>query len=74
MFLRILLITVVLVALAIIGLAIRILLKPRGRFPETHVGHNKKMREMGIKCAKSNDIGCTPANRTGECGECGLRN
>lgn len=70
---KLLLITLALVALALIGMAIRILLVPKGKFPDTHVGHNKKMREMGIKCAQHNDIGCVSINRTGECEGCDLK-
>ena len=72
MFLKVLLITALLVALSFIGLAIRILLKPKGKFPETHISKNKKMREMGIKCAQHNDVGCTEINRTGGCEGCDL--
>jgi membrane protein insertase Oxa1/YidC/SpoIIIJ len=66
MFLKLLLLTLALVAIAVIGMAIRILLVPKGKFPDTHIGNNKKMREMGIKCARHNDIGRVSINHTGE--------
>jgi len=66
MFLKLLLLTLALVAIAVIGMAIRILLVPKGKFPDTHIGNNKKMREMGIKCARHNDIGRISINRTNE--------
>ena len=59
MFIKLLLISVLFLGIAFAGLGIRILLKPGGRFPETHVGRNKEMRKLGIKCAQKTDIGCT---------------
>jgi len=50
-----LLAAVVLLALAFSALGIRILLKKNGFFPQTKIGHNKKMREKGIECAFSQD-------------------
>ena len=32
----------ILIGIAVIGLAIRIIIIKGGRFPETHVGHNKR--------------------------------
>ncbi len=60
MLLKMLIISVIVVALSMAGLAITILLKPRGEFPETHVGHNREMRKRGITCAKRTDLGCNP--------------
>ncbi len=54
-FLKLLLIVVVLVAIGVVFLAIRILLKRNGQFPETHVGHNRNMRSKGITCVKTMD-------------------
>lgn len=45
----------ILIGIAVIGLAIRIIIIKGGRFPETHVGHNKEMRKRGIFCAKAFD-------------------
>ena len=59
MFIKLLLITAFFFGIAVAGLGIRILLMPGGRFPETHVGRNKEMRKLGIKCAQKTDIGCT---------------
>ena len=44
MLLKLLIISAVLIGLALAGLAITILLKPKGQFPDTHVSHNKEMR------------------------------
>lgn len=46
------LITTVLVAFAFIALGVGIFFRKEGKFPETEVGHNKHMRELGIYCAK----------------------
>ncbi|NOX84501.1 MAG: hypothetical protein GXO86_00820 [Chlorobi bacterium] len=50
-----LLATVIVVAIAFTAMAVRILLKKNGYFPQTKIGHNKKMREKGIECAFSQD-------------------
>jgi len=52
---KVFLLAIALVALAMVGLAIRILLKKGGQFPNTHVGGNKNMRERGIYCAQTLD-------------------
>jgi len=60
MFIKLLIISSIFLAISLAGLAISILIKPSGRFPEIHVGHNKEMRKFGIKCAQKTDIGFTP--------------
>ena len=68
MLLKLLIISAILVGLAMAGMAVSILLKPKGQFPDTHVGHNKEMRKRGITCAKSTDTGCNPIDGEGCCG------
>lgn len=36
-------------------LAIKILVKKNGRFPNTHIGHSAAMRKRGINCVQSMD-------------------
>jgi hypothetical protein len=36
-------------------LAIKLLVKKNGRFPNTHIGGNPEMRKRGIPCAQSLD-------------------
>ncbi|MGQ7868306.1 hypothetical protein [uncultured Sunxiuqinia sp.] len=48
-------VAVALVALAFVGLAIRILVQKRGKFPNLHIGANKHMKERGITCAQTFD-------------------
>lgn len=49
------LISVLIVAICTALLAIGMLLKKNGKFPNTHVGGNKAMRERGIGCVQSQD-------------------
>jgi len=39
-----------------LGLAITILIKKGGKFPETGVGHNPEMRKRGLNCAKTEEL------------------
>ena len=41
------------VGLAVLLLAVGIIFKKNGRFPNTHVGGNRAMRERGISCNSS---------------------
>jgi hypothetical protein len=52
---KIILIAIALVSVAVFGLAIRIVLKKGGQFPETHVGKNRAMKKYGIVCVKTFD-------------------
>ena len=54
-FLSVLVTTVVLLAFAFLGLAIRIVIKKGGRFPNTHVSGNKHLRSKGIYCVQQYD-------------------
>lgn len=56
MFIKLLIISAAFLALAVIGLAIRMLLKRGSDFPETHIGHNKEMRKRKIYCAKTQQV------------------
>lgn len=71
MLLKLIILSVVLVAIALAGMAITILLKPKGQFPDTHVGHNKEMRKRGITCAQDSDMGCKPVE-SGSCCGCAM--
>jgi hypothetical protein len=45
----------VLVSLAFIGLAVQILFKKDGKFPNTHVSGNKYLRDQGVTCIQAYD-------------------
>ncbi len=55
MLLTIFIIVVILLGLALIGLGLTMLIKKNGKFPETHIGKNKAMKERGIHCANTTD-------------------
>lgn len=58
-----LLFTLLIIAISIVLLAITIIIKKNGRFPNIHVGGNKNMRKRGIKCAQSQDKDARKENR-----------
>jgi hypothetical protein len=70
MFIKLLIISAVLLGIALAGLAISILISPEGKFPETHISHNKEMKKRGITCAQRTDLGCTPIDNTSCCAGC----
>ncbi|MDR1153288.1 MAG: hypothetical protein LBL04_01150 [Bacteroidales bacterium] len=65
---RIYLIVVILVAIAVAGLAIGILIK--GKFPDTHVGSNADMKKMGVTCAKNDSALCQGRSKADGCRGC----
>ncbi|HBL77259.1 MAG TPA: hypothetical protein DD458_18680 [Prolixibacteraceae bacterium] len=52
---KVILLAIVLVTLALFGLAISILLKKGGQFPNTHIGGNKYLKQKGVSCAQTFD-------------------
>jgi len=72
MFFSILLITLILLSLAVAGMAISILVKKKGRFPAYRVGHNRNMAKIGITCVKHEEICCHNQKlKDSECDGCG---
>jgi len=57
-FLQLFLIVSGLIALCILGLALRILFVRGGRFPETHIENNPGMQKLGIRCAQHDNQLC----------------
>lgn len=55
MFITVFIIIVILVGLALVGLGLTMIIKKGGKFPNTHIGRNKAMRDRGIDCANSTD-------------------
>jgi len=53
--LEVILLAIVLMAFVFVGLAIQILLKKNGKFPNTHIGSNKYMKANGVSCAQTFD-------------------
>ncbi len=50
--LEIFLIAIALVGISFVILGFNIFFRKNKKFPETEIGHNKKMREQGIFCVK----------------------
>ena len=48
-------IIVVLIGLAFIGLGISTFFSKKKKFPDTHIGKNKAMKDRGIHCANTTD-------------------
>jgi len=71
MFLKLVIISSIFLLIAMAGLGIRILLKPQGRFPDTHISRNKEMQKRGLACAQQTDIGCNPSDVFEGCSTCG---
>ena len=65
---QVFLLAAILVSFAVIGLAIGIFVK--GKFPQTHVGHNDEMKKLGITCAKNDSELCQGRSKTNECRGC----
>ena len=53
MLFTIFIIVAILLGLALVGLGINILFRKNGKFPETHIGKNKAMKDRGIHCANT---------------------
>ena len=66
--LQLFLIVAILVAIAIACLAVGIIIK--GKFPDTHVGHNAEMKKMGITCVKSDSAFCQGRTDSEGCKGC----
>jgi hypothetical protein len=55
LFLKVLLLAIIIMGLVLAGLALQILVKKGGKFPNTHIGSNKYMKENGVTCAQTFD-------------------
>ena len=53
---KVFLLAVLLLALAVAGLAVTILVKKDGKFPDGEIAHNKALRKQGIICAKEEEL------------------
>ncbi len=62
MFLKILFISVILLSAAMLGMALNILVRKKGKFPAYQVGHNRDMHKLGITCVKHDEIKCFKAS------------
>ena len=53
--LMVFLLTIALVGLAVAGMAITMLVKKGGKFPNTHVSGNKYLKRNGVYCSQTQD-------------------
>jgi 5-bromo-4-chloroindolyl phosphate hydrolysis protein len=53
--LKVILLSIIIMSLVFLGLAVQTLIKERGKFPNTHIGSNKYMKENGITCTTTFD-------------------
>lgn len=53
---KVFLLAVLLLAIAVAGMAVTILVKKDGKFPDGEISHNKELRRRGIICAKEEEM------------------
>jgi len=70
MFLKLVILSIILLSMAALGFGIRIILKARGQFPETHISRNEEMKKKGITCAQQTDTGCHSSEGFPGCSAC----
>jgi hypothetical protein len=59
------LISIILLALCLAGMAISMLIKKDGAFPNTEIGSNPRMRQLGLRCSKEEE--CAACSRSNAC-------
>jgi hypothetical protein len=55
-FFIIILISIALVGLCVLALAVSILIKKNGKFPEKEIGKNKNLRKLGLRCPRQEEM------------------
>jgi hypothetical protein len=53
--LKVVLLAIGLMAIGMAGMAVRILIKKGGKFPNTHVSGNKYLKSQGVYCSQTQD-------------------
>jgi hypothetical protein len=74
MFIKLLIISLIFLAVAFAGLGISMLIRAHGSFPDTHISHNEEMKKRGISCAQETNVGCNPGNDNECCSTCSSGN
>ena len=69
---KILFISIVLLAAAMIMLGLNILFRKNGKFPVYSIGHNRNMHKLGISCVKHDEIVKNRKYQDEECCGCGV--
>lgn len=52
---KVILLSIVILAIVFVGLAFQILFKKGGKFPNTHIGGNKYLKSKGVTCFQTYD-------------------
>lgn len=65
MILKVLILSFILIGIAFVGLAFRALFVRGGRFPQTSIGKNRQMAQLGITCVKHDEYKCLKQGGTG---------
>ena len=73
MFLKLLILSALILTIAAAGIGIRMLIKKNGKFPETHISRNPEMKKRGISCAQQTDTGCHSTEDFPGCASCSSR-
>ena len=58
MFVKLLLIVIAILAIAFLIMGFNIFFRKNKKFPKSSVGGNKDMRNLGLKCARHEEIKC----------------
>jgi len=53
---KVFLLALILLALSVAGMAVTIITKKNGKFPDGEISHNKELRKRGIVCAKEEEL------------------
>jgi len=53
--LKVFLLSIAIMSVVLVGLAMQILFRKGGKFPNTHIGSNKYMKKNGVTCAQTFD-------------------
>ena len=71
MFIKLFLITGVIVAVSFIAMGVSVFFRKNGKFPTFEIGKNKEMRKLGITCLKNDELKCHNRLKKGEpCNYC----
>lgn len=53
---KVFLLALLLLGLGVLGMAVTMLVKKDGKFPDGEISHNKELRRRGIVCAKEEEL------------------
>lgn len=64
------LLALVLMALGITGMSIALIIRKKGKFPNTSIGQNRHMRERGIRCPGEEERMLYKKGKNEYCSDC----